>query len=203
MTSDAKERECLDEKDAVLRLKTGDITGLEVLVKQYQIKAIRTAYLITQDKALAEDIVQDAFVRVYHRIEQYDSNRPFSPWFMRIVANDAVKAIRRGHRQVSLDASLTENDDATFLEFLVDSAPHPDERVEQGELKQVVRDALQQLSPEQRKVVVLRYYLGMNEREMSDELDIPKGTVKWRLSAARKILRGVLPRVFIKQTSIG
>ena len=174
-----------------------------MLVEIYQVKAIRTAYLITQDQALAEDIVQDVFVRVFKRIEQYDLSRPFAPWFMRIVANYSVKAIKRKNKHVSLNTTVTINDDVAFLDLLPDTTASPHEQVEQGELKQHVEDALKTLSPEQRKAVVLRYYLGMSEKEMADEMNIPRGTVKWRLSAARKVLRGVLPRVFNEKVAIG
>ena len=96
----------MDEQQAITCLKRGDVSGLEILVQQYQVKAVRSAYLITQDRHLAEDIVQSAFLRIYNRIEQFDTSRPFAPWFFRIIANDAVKAVTRGQRQVSLDTEL-------------------------------------------------------------------------------------------------
>jgi len=89
---------------AVEKLRRGDITGLTVLVEAYQIRALRAAFLITQDKPVAEDIVQSAFVRVYERIVQYDITRPFAPWFLRGVVNDALSWARKTSRHVSLDA---------------------------------------------------------------------------------------------------
>jgi len=83
----------LDEQEAIRRLKRGDIGGLEVLASRYQVKAVRTAYLITRDPALAEDVVQDCFVRVFHSIAGFDSARPFEPWFMRSVVNASVKSL--------------------------------------------------------------------------------------------------------------
>lgn len=79
-----------DEFEAIKRLKQGDISGLEFLVSQYQVRAVRAAYLITRDSALAEDVAQDCFVRVYHSIHGFDSSRPFEPWFMRSVVNASV-----------------------------------------------------------------------------------------------------------------
>ena len=95
----------MEEAEAIAQLKQGDVGGLEALVRGHQVQAVRTAYLITRDRALAEDIVQAAFVRAYQRIEQFDTRRPFGPWFLRSVVNDAIKAASRRERWVSLEAS--------------------------------------------------------------------------------------------------
>jgi DNA-directed RNA polymerase specialized sigma24 family protein len=73
----------LQEQEAIIRLKQGDISGLEILVQKYQIQAVRAAYLITRDSALAEDIVQTAFIRASELIDQFDVGRPFASWFLR------------------------------------------------------------------------------------------------------------------------
>ena len=183
----------LDEHEAITRLKSGDISGLETLVRQHQLQALRAAYLITQDRALAEDVVQTAFLRTYQRIEQFDADRPFAPWFLRSVVNAAIQTAQKQDRQFSLDEAVQDNDaNLTFADLIPDAAPGLDERLEQAEMQQAVRLALQLLSPEQRAVVVLCYYLGLSEDEMSDQINIPSGTVKWRLHAARKRLRGLL-----------
>lgn len=95
-----------EDYQAIALLKNGNLDGLEALVKRYQVKAIRTAYLIVGDRALAEDLVQEAFIRAAQRIHQFDQRRPFAPWFMRIVVNDSVKAARRSRRRVSLDSDF-------------------------------------------------------------------------------------------------
>lgn len=72
----------MEESRAIDRLRRGDVAGLEFLVRQYQIPALRAAYLITRDSALAQDVVQAAFLKAYERISQFDPNRPFGPWFL-------------------------------------------------------------------------------------------------------------------------
>ena len=181
----------MEEQEAIARLKRGDIGGLEVLVRKYQVRAVRTAYLITRDRALAEDIVQAAFVRAYERIGQFDAGRPFGPWFLRSVVNDAVKATTRRQRQVSLEASA-EGEETSLADLLASPCPGPDDLVEAAELRQAVWAALGRLPPAQRAVIVQRYYLDLSETEMADELACPPGTVKWRLHAARKRLRTLL-----------
>jgi len=181
----------MEEQEAIARLKRGDIGGLEALVRRYQVRAVRTAYLITHDRALAEDIVQAAFLRAYERIGQFDAGRSFGPWFLRSVVNDAVKAAARRKRQVSLKAS-PEGEGASLADLLADPAPGPDDLVEAAELRRIVWDALGKLPPAQRATIVLRYYLELSGAEMADELACPPGTVKWRLHAARKRLRTLL-----------
>ena len=181
----------MKEQEAIARLKRGDVGGLEALVRRYQVQAVRTAYLITRDRALAEDTVQAAFLRAYERIDQFDAGRPFGPWFLRSVANDAVKAATRRERQVSLETSAG-GEKASLADLLADPNPGPDEAAEAADLRQKVWDALGSLPPAQRAAIVLRYYAGLSEAEMAEQLACPPGTVKWRLHAARKRLRRLL-----------
>ena len=180
----------MEEAEAIAQLKQGDVTGLEALVRGHQVQAVRTAYLITRDRALAEDIVQAAFVRAYERIEQFDTRRPFGPWFLRSVVNDAIKAASRRERWVSLEAS--DGAKAVLADLLADPNPGPAALVEAADIRRAVREALGMLPPTQRAATVLRYYLGLSEAEVAEELACPPGTVKWRLHAARKRLRTLL-----------
>jgi RNA polymerase sigma-70 factor (ECF subfamily) len=134
----------MDEKQAITRLKHGDPNGLEALVRLYQLQALRAASLITGDCSVAEDIVQNAFLRAAERIGQFDAERPFGPWFLRIVVNDAIKAAQHQKRQVSLD------DDERGEPFdLADPAPLPEELIETEETRQAVWRALGKLPPDQ------------------------------------------------------
>ena len=179
------------EQSAIARLKDGDIQGLETLVKGYQIQALRAAYLVTQDHSLAEDIVQSAFINLQAKIHQFDPTRPFRPWFLRSVVNAAINAARRRQRLVPFeDATKGEREKA--LEWLNGANPEPEEALEAAQLRQEVWNALEQLTPNQRAAVVLRYYLEMSEAEMGETLASPISSVKWWLYSARKRLRGLL-----------
>lgn len=177
----------MDEPQAIARLKQGDLAGLEYLVQQYQGKAVHTAYLIVGDSAIAEDIVQTAFLRVAQRIDQFDVQKSFRPWFLRTVVNDAIKAAKRQKRHVSL-----EEPSASVLHWLNDPARLPEDVFEAGELHQAVWNALQQLGPEQRAVIIQRHFLEMDEAEMVNQLQRPASTVKWWLYVARERLRKLL-----------
>lgn len=180
----------MDEQQAIQQLKSGDICGLEFLVMRYQVKAVRTAYLITRDLGLAEDIVQDSFVRAFHSIRGFDETRPFEPWFLRSVVNASVKMMRKSAGQVYVG---DEADESLFAE-LAASVESVEEQVESIEVQSQIWDAMQKISPRQRAVIVQRYFLGMSEAEMAQEANSAAGTVKWMLNAARERLRGLLER---------
>lgn len=175
----------MDDRAAVARLKSGDIGGMETLVQRYGTPALRAAYLICLDRDLAHDVTQEAFLRAYQRIETFDESRPFEPWFLRLVVNEALMALRRLERM----ESLTEEKEAA----LPDESPTPEELIEAAETHDAVRAALAGLSPKQRSAVVWRYYLGLSEAQMAEGMGCPRGTVKRRLHDARQALRRLLP----------
>lgn len=185
----------MEDREAIARLQRGDIGGLEVLVRRYQVQAVRVAYLVTRDRPLAEDIVQAAFLRVYERSGQFDAGRPFGPWFLRGVVNDAAKADARAERQVSLEEE-SEGEDLTLADLLADPSPGPEELLERAEVHRMVWEALDKLSPGQRAAVVLRYYLGLKQTEVAGRLNCSPGTAKRHLHAARGRLRGLLGGLF-------
>jgi RNA polymerase sigma-70 factor (ECF subfamily) len=190
----------MDEAFAIARLKEGDIDGLAALVRLHQVRALRAAYLVTRDRALAEDVVQAAFLRAYQRIAQFDATRPFGPWFLRSVVNAAVQATGQRARVVPLEPADADERGATGA-TLPDNGPGPDLHWEAVETREELWAALGQLTPRQREAVVLRYYLNLDESEMARQLDCPPGTVKSRLSAARARLRSLL-RPSIRQEEL-
>jgi RNA polymerase sigma-70 factor (ECF subfamily) len=171
-------------------LKQGNISGLEFLVACHQVKAVRTAYLITRDLGLAEDVVQDCFLRAFHAIRGFDATRPFEPWFMRSVVNAAVKMMQRSARQIEVGDEA----DESLLAELAARVESVEAQVESIEVQNQIWEAMQKLSPRQRAVIVQRYFLEMSETEMAKESGTAAGTVKWMLNAARKRLRGLLER---------
>ena len=178
----------MDEKQAIQRLKQGDIGGLEFLVARYQVKAVRTAWLITRDAGLAEDVVQDSFLQAFRAISGFDSTRAFEPWFLRSVVNAAVKMMQRSAKQVEAG----EEADESFLAEFAARVESVEEQVESIEVQEQIWNAMQKLSPRQRAVIVQRYFLEMSEKEMAEQTGSAVGTVKWMLNAAREKLRGLL-----------
>ena len=181
----------MEERQAIARLQQGDLIGLEVLVKSYQVQAVHAACLIVQDKTVAEDIVQDAFITAAEKIHQFDPERPFGPWFFRSVVNASIKAAERQSQLVSLEEKQ-EGDDVTLGDFLTDPQPQPEEWFEQEEVHIKVWRAMDRLSPEQKAVIVMHHFLEMSESEMTEQLQRPKSTIKYWLRMAREQLRRFL-----------
>jgi RNA polymerase sigma-70 factor, ECF subfamily len=170
------------EHTAVALLKGGDIGGLQTLVSLYQTRAVRASFLICHDLALAEDIVQGAFVRAYEQIGQFDETRPFGPWFLRSVVNSTLMALR-APRLSSLDG----------VDMGASGMLGPDELMQAAETREALWETLTRLSPGQRAAIMMRYYLELSDAEISERLQVPPGTVRRRLHDARKRLRQMLP----------
>jgi RNA polymerase sigma-70 factor (ECF subfamily) len=181
----------MEERQAIARLQKGDLSGLETLVECYQMQAVQAACLIVQDRALAEDIVQNAFIVVSAKIHQYDPERPFGPWFFRSVVNASIKAAKRQKRQVSLKEPIS-GQDFTLADLLTDPSSLPEEWLEQEENRSCVLQAVDQLPADQKAVIVMRYFLEMSEAEMAGEMKRPKSTIKYWLRTAREQLKRLL-----------
>jgi RNA polymerase sigma-70 factor (ECF subfamily) len=181
----------MDEQEAIARIKRGDVTGLEELVLLYQARAVHTAYLIVQDSPTAEDIVQGAFLQAYEKIDQFDDQRSFGPWFLRSVVNASIKVVNQQRQYVTIDED-EDDDSLQIIEQLADPRPGPEDIAAQAEMRRTVIQAMAKLSPEKRAAVVMRYYLELSETEMTHELRRPLSTVKWLLHSAKQRLRRLL-----------
>lgn len=180
----------MKESLAIARLQRGDLAGLDALMQRYQHRAMGAAYLVLGDRPAAEEIVQSAFVCLPQKIARFDAGRPFGPWFLRLIVNDALMHLRRQKRQVSLDSPA--NGESALVEYLTDPHPDPEALAVTSETRRAVWQALKSLPPEQRAAIVQRYYLDLNEAEMSARMKRPAGTVKWLLHTARKRLAHLL-----------
>ncbi len=180
----------MDDFQAIRCLKSGDIGGLEILVARYQQKAVRTAFLITHDEQVADDVVQETFVRLHQSIRYFDESRPFAPYLLRSVVNAALNAIKKTRRWVQIGVG-TDSETEGVAELLTE-ATLVEDQVDYAGLRERIFKALESLSPRQRAAIVQRYYLGMSEKEIAQNFDTAPGTVKWLLNAARERLRSLL-----------
>jgi RNA polymerase sigma-70 factor (ECF subfamily) len=181
----------MHDETAISQIKQRNPQGLKDLVTRYQQKAVYSAYLILRDRGLAEDVAQNAFLKAYDKIQQFSDGRPFYPWLVKIVINDALKLAKLREKMVSLEE--TDDQDARMLaQWLVDPSPTPERQIEIKEDEQTLRNALLRLNPRERAVVVMRYYLEMSEAEMAGQIGKPVSTVKWILRSAKKRMRTIL-----------
>ncbi|MDK2982072.1 MAG: hypothetical protein PWQ55_2419 [Chloroflexota bacterium] len=188
----------MDEQQAIQQTKKGDPAALSWLVERYQLKMLRTAFLITHKRNSAEDVVQDVFLDLPDLLRSFDNTRPLEPWLMRVVVNRTLRLLSRDNRFINLpDAHESEEWAAQWI----DSASNPEMAMQKRELEDELWLQMQKLSLEQRAALVARYYLQMSEKEMASLADVPAGTIKWRLSRARARLRhlfGEDPRKDVK-----
>ena len=138
---------------------------------------------------MAEDVAQSAFMQLVEKIGGFDERRPFAPWFHRIVIHAALRAAYRARRDLSLEDT---EDRPVPPSWLVDPASGPEDLADTHETRQAVWQALQQLTPRQRAVTVMHYFLEMPDKEISREMDSPLTAIKWSLYAARERLRRLL-----------
>jgi RNA polymerase sigma-70 factor, ECF subfamily len=181
----------MDEKTAISQLQQGLPDGLEYLVKTYQVRAVYTANMIVFDRSLAEDIAQTAFICAAEKIHQFDNDRPFAPWFFRIVINESIKIAKQQKRQVRLEED-SGDEAGEVAKWLIDPQSQPEKSLEFKEMQLDLISALKRLKPEQRAVVVMHYYLEMSELEMSDRMNRPVSTIKWWMRSAREHLLGLI-----------
>lgn len=179
----------MDERKAIAQLRTGNIAGLQKLVELHQVEAVQVACLITGDRASAEDIVQGAFLKVFEKIKGFDDVRPFRPWFLRMVINDAIKTAARQRQRISLDENAEYR---AIWQRLDDAVREPEEAFQRKQLVEEMRQALDRLSPAQRAAIVMHYFLDLSTAEAADRLNCAPGTFRWHLSAARERLRALL-----------
>ena len=176
-------------------LATEALAGSEeasrALVDRYATPAVNFICRYVRDRALAEDLAQEGFLRVFQRLGSYDPERKFSSWFFQVLRNLTIDYLRVNRIPTSSLDELTEEGQAGGAVTDRDSAS-PEEQAGQNELAGVMARALAKLRPEYRDVVVLRYQEGLTQPEVAEALGIPAGTVKTYLHRARKELAEIL-----------
>ena len=173
----------LEESELVGRAQRGDAAAYEELVRMHQGIAFRTAYLISGSATDAEEAAHDGFVKAFRALGRFRRGRPFRPWLLAIVANEARNRRRSAARRAALTLRTAEETRPG------DAAPSPEAVLLARERHSVVLEALNRLSEEHRLVVACRYFLDLSEAEIASTLGIRKGTVKSRLSRALDRLR--------------
>jgi RNA polymerase sigma-70 factor (ECF subfamily) len=182
--------------------KAGDVSAFESLVKKYDRNVFRIANHITHNREDAEDVVQDAFLKAYENLEQFQGQSKFYTWLVRIAVNEALMKLRkrRPERTVSLDEDVKTEEDSLPRE-VADWSPNPEQQYSQAELKDILTRTIQGLPPGFRTVFVLRDVEGLSTEETAEALDLSIPAVKSRLLRARLQLRDRLSRFFQKRES--
>jgi RNA polymerase sigma-70 factor (ECF subfamily) len=186
-----------DELALVRAAKAGDMGAFEELVKRYDRNVFRIAQHITQNREDAEDVVQDAFLKAYSNLEQFQEQSKFYTWLVRIAVNEALMKLRRRRpeRTVSLDQEVQTEEDSMPRE-VADWSPNPEQQYNQAELRDILSKTIQGLPSSFRTVFVLRDVEGLSTEETAEALGLSIPAVKSRLLRARLQLRERLNKYF-------
>jgi len=178
--------------------RAGDTGAFTELVSRYDRRIFRLAMNITQNREDAEDAMQEAFLKSYQHLGEFQGNSRFYTWLVRIAVNEALMRLRkRRPNQVSLDEPVEGEDDLMPRE-IEDWDPTPEQRYEQTELRGILESVINELHPEFRLVFVLRDVEELSTEETARLLGLSVPAVKSRLLRARLKLRGKLNRYFRK-----
>jgi RNA polymerase sigma-70 factor (ECF subfamily) len=184
MMKSEEARLSIQEEDSLLvaRVSDGDIDALGKLYQRYGSQVYRTATAITHDERMAEDILQEVFLRVNRYADSFDQTQPFEPWLYRITVNLSYSWVNRAKRWVSFFQDALER-------LRAPSRRDPERVAEAREQRELLGRAIDGL-PDSHRVVVILYYLeGLSVSDVAYAVGVPEGTVKSRLYYAREKLR--------------
>jgi len=197
-TIQKKAEEGITEELALVHAaKAGDLEAFSQLVTRYDRNIFRIAQHITHNEEDAQDVVQDAFLKAYTNLAQFQENSKFYTWLVRIAVNEALMKLRkrRNDRTVSLDEDV-ETEEGSMPREVADWSPNPEQLYGQSELGDILKKTIQGLPPGFRTVFVLRDVEGLSTEETAEMLDLSVPAVKSRLLRARLQLRERLSKFF-------
>lgn len=177
----------LSDEDVVARVRAGDRASFEILMRRNNQRLYRVARSILHDEAEVEDVLQEAYVRAFAHLDQFDGRARFSTWLTRIAVYEALRRSKRKRRFADLEEVGGEPASA---------GAGPEKRAFQGELRRILEASIDRVPEGYRTVFVLREVEGLNTAETAACLSIPEETVKTRLHRARQHLRRQLDEAF-------
>jgi RNA polymerase sigma-70 factor, ECF subfamily len=186
-TSITQQTQSWTDEEVVRRILDGDTALFEIIMRRYNQRLYRVAVSILRNDAEAEDVMQDAYVRAYQHLGQFEGRARFSTWLTRITVHEALARMHRQYRQQSIDMASEMNNESTHE--LVSSAPSPEQQASSSELTGLLERAILHLPEGYRSVLVMRDLQGMDTSETAECLDTSEENVKVRLHRARKMLR--------------
>jgi RNA polymerase sigma-70 factor, ECF subfamily len=187
-----------DERELVERAAGNDHRAFQILVERYQRKAYTVAFGILRNEDAAMDVTQDAFVKVYKALPNFKGNAAFYTWLYRIVVNLCIDRKRKASRraEVEYEDTVAHAADASSVHATLASTgiESPMAAYARRELREQMEQAMASLGERHREILVLREVQGLSYEELSEALEVPKGTVMSRLFHARKNFQKALGR---------
>jgi RNA polymerase sigma-70 factor (ECF subfamily) len=181
------------EKLLIQKCKNGDIPSFEILIESYQKKVFNIAYRMLSNADDASDVAQEVFLKVFKSIANFKEESSLSTWIYRITTNVCLDEMRRRKKTavISMNSTIQLGDGEIDIQ-IEDESLHPDEIVEEKELKDEVKKAIESLNDEHKIVIILRDINGLSYDEIANTLQCSLGTVKSRINRARNSLKSIL-----------
>ncbi|HKI97530.1 MAG TPA: sigma-70 family RNA polymerase sigma factor [bacterium] len=189
----------LDDDILIKAHLKGDPVAFEVLFKKYRDQVARLVYSIAKDDSLVDDIVQEVFLLVYRHLAKFRQNAAFKTWVYRITVNEALRQLGRMRRWQPLPEGDFEPSRLPSTMVVFENGESPERVLIDGEQKRLVHQALDEMKPHHRMILVLYYLEDLSVQEIAEVLEIPEGSVKSRLFYARDSLRKVLDPILDRQ----
>lgn len=184
--------EMLSEEEVIERIRGGEVALYEILMRRYNQRIYRIARSILRDASEAEDVMQEAYVRAYQHLNEFNGSAKFSTWLTKIAIYEALRRARRRGRLEELDSIQGTNEQ--IMEKLAARAEDPERQAYDHELRRVLESAVDALPEGYRAVFILRAVEGLSVAETAACLNLGQETVKTRLYRARAVLRKELER---------
>lgn len=174
--------------------ETNSSASFEELVNYFKNPLLNYLYRFIGDRDIAEDILQDTFIKVYRKKELYNGSAKVSTWIYTIAGNLAKSEISKRNKHHHLQISTSEDDEKHV--DIISPEPQPDRVVDSGIKAQFIQDALLKVPEIYREAVILRDIQELSYEEIAEMLDITVGTVKSRISRGRAILQELLRPIY-------
>ena len=173
--------------------RNGDVDAFEELIRDYKKIAYNIAFKILQNVEDAEDASQEALIKVFKSIQNFNMESSFKSWMYRIVVNTCVDFQRKKKiNAVSIDEDIDLGESSPLHREIVDDSTNPDVLVEKKFNSKLINDALSKLDDDTKAIIILRDIQGFSYSEISEILSCNLGTVKSRLNRARRNLKEIL-----------
>jgi len=181
---------CVIDVDLVARARRGDPAAFGELVDRHRSAVYRAALAALGSPADAEDAAQDAFLLAYRRLDSFRGDASFKTWLLTITWHQAINR-RRSLTSVwrRMVAPKTEEDAEAAMAGVASGGPSPEQAAEQEQLRRGIREAIRALSPKLRDALLLAQAGDYSYDEIGAMLRVPTGTIKWRVSEARRVIR--------------
>jgi RNA polymerase sigma-70 factor (ECF subfamily) len=179
------------DEEIVRRVLKGDVVLFELLMRRNNQRIYRAIRSILRDDNESEDVMQEAYVRAYEHLAQFEGRARFSTWLTRIAVNEALKRLAARGKLDPLDQQQYEGENGTMPE-LESNSPTPEASASRGEVRGLLEEAIMALPVTYRTVIVLRDVEEMSTAETAEVLSLTDANVKVRLHRAHELLRGEL-----------